>query len=210
MSETSAHETPDRVIRATELVGRPVVTLAGDDVADIRDVVYDADRGTLLGFTLNKRGWFRGRLKERLPVASVHAIGRDAVMVSSDGDLTAPEDAPAEVAEPPSGRNVLGASVLTDDGERLGEVRDVIVALGPGALAVGYEVHVEGEDAKHARYLPLPEQMAVSGDALIVPHEVGGFIRDDLAGFGAAVEDFRARLHEEHAGTQDTGKGGSS
>src|SRR5690349_10342653 len=83
----------DRVIRATELVGRPVVTLAGDDVAEVRDVVYDAERGTLLGFTLNKRGWFRGRLHERLPVASVHAIGRDAVMVSADRDLVAPDDA---------------------------------------------------------------------------------------------------------------------
>jgi uncharacterized protein YrrD len=188
----------DRVIRATELVGRPVVTLGGDDVAEVRDVVYDAQRGTLLGFTLNKRGWFRGRLKERLVVASVHAIGRDAVMVASDGDLVAPDDAPAEVADPPPQQNVLGAAVLTDDGARLGEVTDVIVALGPGALAVGYEVSVEGQDAKHARYLPLPEQMAVSGDALIVPHEVDVFIRDDLAGFGAAVEDFRSQLQQEH------------
>jgi len=199
------NERPDRVIRATELVGRPVVTLGGDDVAEIRDVVYDADRGSLLGFTLNKRGWFRGRLKERLPVSSVHAIGRDAVMVSADSDLIAAEDAPAEVGDPPAGRDVLGAAVLTDDGERLGEVSDVIVALGPGAQAVGYEVHVAGEDAKHARYLPLPEQIAVSGDALIVPHEVGAFIHDDLAGFGAAIEDFRARLHEEHPGNEQGG-----
>ncbi len=190
--------TTERVIRATELVGRPVVTLGGDDLAEIRDVVYDADRGTLLGFTLNKRGWFRGRLQERLTVASVHAIGRDAVMVSSDADLVAPDDAPAQVADPSAQRNVLGAAVLTDDGTRLGEVTDVIVALGPGALAVGYEVTGDADDAKHTRYLPLPEQMAVSGDALIVPHEVDAFIRDDLAGFGAAVDDFRAQLEHEH------------
>jgi uncharacterized protein YrrD len=198
-------DTPDRVIRATELVGQPVVTLGGDDLAEVRDVVYDADQGALLGFTLNKRGWFRGRLHERLPVASVHAIGRDAVMVSSDNDLVAPDDAPAQVADPPPERNVLGAAVLTDDGARLGAVSDVIVALGPGALAVGYEVSVDSNDTRHARYVPLPEQMAVSGDALIVPHEVDAFIRDDLAGFGAAVEDFRAQLHQEHQ--QEGGSG---
>ena len=119
-------------------------------------------------------------------------------MVSTDADLVAPDDAPAQVADPPPDRNVLGAAVLTDDGARLGAVSDVIVALGPGALAVGYEVAVDGDDTRHARYVPLPEQMAVSGDALIVPHEVDAFIRDDLAGFGAAVEDFRAQLHQEH------------
>ena len=49
-------DTPDRVIRATELVGRPVVTLGGDDLAEVRDVVYDADQGALLGFTLTSAG----------------------------------------------------------------------------------------------------------------------------------------------------------
>ena len=189
-------ERADRVVRATELLGKPVVTLAGDDLADVRDVVFDSERGDILGFTLNKRSWFGGRLKERLTAGAVHAIGRDAVMVGSDADLIAPAAAPDEVADPPSDRDVIGATVLTDDGVRLGEVVDLIVALGGGARAVGYEIQNADDDPKHARFIPLPEQMAVSGDALVVPKEVDSFIRDDLAGFGAAVAEFRERLHE--------------
>jgi uncharacterized protein YrrD len=186
----------NRVVRATELLGEPVVTLAGDDLAEIRDVVYDSERGAILGFTLNKRGWFSGRLKERLPVDSVHAIGRDAVMVASDADLVDAAAAPSEMAAPPPQRDVIGAAVLTDEGTRLGEVTDVIVALGHGAHAVGYEVRNDTDEPKHARYIPLPEQIAVSGDALVVPKEVDAFVRDDLAGFGAAVDEFRAQLRD--------------
>ena len=90
----------DRAARATDLLGQPVVTLGGDDLAEIRDVVYDSERGSMLGFTLNKRGWFGGRLKERLPVDAVHAIGRDAVMVASDADLVDAADAPAQINAP--------------------------------------------------------------------------------------------------------------
>ena len=71
----------DRVLRARDLLGIPVVTLGGDDVAEVRDVVYDSERGALLGFTLNKRAWFGGQLAELLPDDSVYAIGKDAVMI---------------------------------------------------------------------------------------------------------------------------------
>ncbi len=42
-------------------------------------------------------------------------------------------------------------------------------------------------------YIPLPAQLAVSNAALIVPDMTEEFVRDDLAGLGAAVDDFRAR-----------------
>ena len=54
----------ERLMRATDVTGLPVVTIAGgDDIAEIKDVVYDAGTHSLIGFTLNKRGWFRGTLR---------------------------------------------------------------------------------------------------------------------------------------------------
>lgn len=52
------------LLRGTDLVGLPVVTLGGDDIAEVRDVLFDGDAGQVLGFTLNKRGRLAGRLKE--------------------------------------------------------------------------------------------------------------------------------------------------
>ncbi|MET0919957.1 MAG: PRC-barrel domain-containing protein [Acidimicrobiia bacterium] len=189
-----------RVVRARELLSFPVVTLRGDDVAEVRDVVYDSEHGALLGFTLNQRGLFGGKLRERLSMSSVHAIGHDAVMVASEDELVDVDAASDPVAAASSDRNVIGDAVLTESGTNLGEVVDVIITVGEDARAVGYEVKAEDRTL----YIPLPEQHAVSGDALIVPDEVEGFVHDDLAGFGASIPEFRARLHEETSSDEAT------
>ena len=44
------------LLRGTDIVGLPVVTLGGEDIAEVRDVLFDAQAGHVLGFTLNKRG----------------------------------------------------------------------------------------------------------------------------------------------------------
>lgn len=191
----------NRVVRATELLRQPVVTMSGDDLAEVHDVVYDPDRGGLVGFTLNKRNLLRGKLRQLLPVDAVRSIGRDAIMVDSADALTDVADVPEEIVEASPDRNVIGAMVLTNEGTKLGEVADVIISLGGRAEAVGYELG--GTDVGHRGgrplFIPLPEQISISGDALIVPQEVDHFVRDDLSGFGAAVSDFRAQLGEDSA-----------
>ena len=182
------------LIRATELVKRPVVTLAGEDVAQIKDVLYDATSGAVNGFTLNGRGIFAGPLKQALPMAGVTAIGPDAVMISDTDVLTGR----SEVAD--SGdirdRNVLGNRVVTDTGTELGTVVDVILQAGRVTDVAGYEIEA-GEALREGGQrvlLPLPDALAVSGEALIVPAGATDFVAHDLAGFGAAVAAFRGHL----------------
>jgi len=188
----------DLLLRATSLVGLPVVTTStGEDIAETRDVIYIPDQGRVVGFTLNKRGRFAGRLRNVLAMEQVHAVGRDAVMVTDASALDVPEgpDVQAE-ARDAKGRNVIGNQVLTDAGKELGVVRDLIVELNRGEV-IGYELEGEAtlQRAEGAPLLlPLPATLAVSSDTLMVPAEVEAFIRDDLAGFGSAVADFRARL----------------
>lgn len=180
-----------RLVRATELNGLPVVTMSGDDVAEVRDVVYDPNRGGVVGFTLNKRGYFSGRLKQVLTVASVVSIGKDAVMVETDDALTDKGDAPEAMVGAASDRNVIGATVFTEEGTTLGQVTDVVIQLGRKAEAVGYEL-LSADDDSRRLFIPLPEQLAVSGDTLMVPSGLAAFVRDDLTGFGGAVEAYRA------------------
>lgn len=184
------------IAAATTFIGLPVVTLdGGDDVAEVKDVVYDADVARLIGFTLNKRGWFRGPMKPVLPWGQVAAVGRDAVMVRDMSALTERDDAPTDVAEPAANRNVIGNAVFTDEGVELGTVADLVVELDDEATVVGYQLDTKGTATGHGMVLiPLPEQISVSGDALVVPKEVEAFIRDDLTGFGGAVENFRSQL----------------
>ena len=191
------HEEDRLLLRATEVAGLPVVSInEGEAVADVKDVVYNPDQGHLLGFTLNKRGFLRGPMKAVLPMDSVAAIGRDAVMVT-DSSVCDDKGSPlADEVRTSAGRNVVGNEVLTDTGRRLGTVTDIVVAADRGEV-LGSELQgdskLQGQGGRPL-FLPIPVTLAVSGTALMVPATVEPFIRDDLSGFGAAVEEFRAQL----------------
>lgn len=185
------------LMKATEIVTRPVVTLAGEDVAQIRDVVYDDD-GVVVGFTLAGRGIFAGPRKDALPWAGLTALGPDALMVTGE-EVFVPREEIVEKAARKSGSKgglVLGSRVLTDGGIDLGAVTDVVLEVGNSAVVRGYEI--DPTDAlpgnRHRALIPLPDTIAVSGEALVVPASITGFVADDLAGFGAAVDAFRAQL----------------
>jgi uncharacterized protein YrrD len=187
------------LVRASELVGQPVVTLDGDDVAEVKDVVLGLDQACLVGFTLRGRGFLSGPLKRSLPWHSVHAVGREAVMVEHD-DALVEEDSLREA--PADGQEVLQIDVMSDTGDRLGHVLDVIVTTGSPANVVGFEIEATGEMARQGQHLLLPadEMVSVSDRALIVPEAAKQFVRDDLTGFGAGVEEYRNQLQgESHA-----------
>jgi uncharacterized protein YrrD len=180
------------LMTAAQIRGLPVVTVnGGEDLAEVRDVIYSPQSGELVGLTLNQRGFLTGRRREVLPAAAIHAIGKDAVMVLDESALVDPDEAPDEVGHPAGGRNVLGNDVLTERGVSLGTVSDLVIVAGGSGTVVGYQVKkADGGEA----YIPLPAQVAVSGVALVVPELTEDFVRDDLVGLGAAVDEFRSRL----------------
>ncbi|HEY4990635.1 MAG TPA: PRC-barrel domain-containing protein [Nakamurella sp.] len=190
------------LLRSSEINRLPVVTVAGEDVAQVKDVVYAAHGGQVGGFTLNGRGLFAGPLKTALPWANVIGVGPDAVIIRGEDAFTPVESLLAAVrsGEPAAG-DILGSQVLTDDGAALGVVVDVVIEVADGGGAaqadvVGYEIDpAEGAGRGTNRMLiPLPDTLSASGEHLMVPAAAREFVTDDLAGFGAAVDDFRAHL----------------
>ena len=135
--------------------------------------------------------------------------GPDAVIIEH-ADLLEPVDgvlvaATSSHENAGSGGDVLGDRVLTDTGTDLGKVADVVIeydnATGGACDVVGYEI--EASDAlkestsksKHTRLLlPLPDTLAASSEHVMVPASAEQFVSQDLAGFGAAVQAFRAQL----------------
>jgi uncharacterized protein YrrD len=190
-----------RLMRASEVMKRPVVTMAGEDVAQIKDIVYSSGGGAVGGFTLAGRGLFAGPLKQGLAWRAVASLGADAVMIADESVLEpVPDVLAASASSGGSGGNVLGSQVLTDSGVDLGKVVDIVIQVGDTRGAecdvVGYEL--EASDAlgtKGTRLLiPLPDTLAASGEHLMVPARAKDFVSQDLAGFGAAILAFRAQL----------------
>lgn len=184
-----------RLERASELIGRPVVTLGGDSPGTVKDVVLGRHVGAVVGFTLNKHGGLHGPLKQSVRWASVRAVGRDAVMIDDASDL---EDGDVGARGEP---DVLGIRVISEDGEVLGTVRDAILELGRDSSVVGYEVDAEIDGVEHGRHVlvPFAAAGALSDEAVVVPNAARDYVADDLTGFGAAVESFRARLTDAKA-----------
>lgn len=190
-----------RLMRTSDIAHRPVVTLGGEDVAQVKDIVYAADGGSVSGFTLSGRGLFAGPLKEGLAWTSVVGLGADAVMIADDGALE-PTESVLDRSRDSEGAhgNVLGSQVLTEDGVGLGTVHDVVVSVdtaGNGRCdVVGYEIVASGQLGTQGEkvLIPLPDTMAASGEHLMVPTSVREFVEHDLAGFGAAIERFREHL----------------
>lgn len=187
-------------MRTSEIEGRPVVTYQGEDIAQVKDVVFAAAGGRVGGFTLAGRGLFAGPKKEALAWESVAALGAEAVMVESEAALE-PRDAVLEKSARSGGfgGDVLGSRVLTDSGTELGTVVDVVVQVADDSSTcevVGYEIAAAEElESKGKRLLiPLPSTISASQEYLVVPDGARDFVGNDLAGFGAAVEAFRRRL----------------
>ncbi|WP_338185378.1 PRC-barrel domain-containing protein [Jatrophihabitans sp.] len=187
-------------MRASDIAKHPVVTYAGEDVAQLKDIVFSAGGGAVGGFTLAGRGRFSGPLKQGLLWTSVAALGADAVMIVDDSVLEPTQNVlDAAATSGGSGGDVLGSQVLTDTGIDLGRVIDVVLQIGePGEQCdvVGYEIEAsEAMKTKGAKLLiPLPDTLAASGEHLMVPAAAQDFVADDLSGFGAAVTAFRAKF----------------
>lgn len=180
-----------RLVRATELIGRSVVTLGGDREVEVKDVVFDKQAGSITGFTLRKPGLLGGPQKRVLPVGAVHAVGRDAVVIRSRDDFVRTEALAA------SGEDVVGDRVITDDGTDLGKVIDVIASFTSGAAdIVGFEIEASAALATEQQhvFLPLPDAGAISGEAIVVPASVRDYVTNDFTGFGGSVAAFREQL----------------
>lgn len=190
------------LLRASELTQRVVVTFGGEDVAQIKDIVYSANGGEIGAFTLAGRGLFAGPLKVGLPWAAVAGLGPDAVVIESEAVLV-----PLSVifeGEGGSGGtgkdDVLKSQVLTDTGTALGRVSDVIIGVGAAAGGqadvVGYQIEPAETlgRGKLPLLIPLPDTISASGEHLMVPASAADYLTDNLAGFGSAIDAFRSQL----------------
>ncbi|WP_328349367.1 PRC-barrel domain-containing protein [Streptomyces sp. NBC_00445] len=185
-------------VRASEIAKKPVVTLAGEDLGQVKDLVFDPSTGNIHCFTLAGRGLLAGPLHRALLWENVHALGPHAVMVRDESALEEDDTAARSGAEKPGGANVLGVAVTTRSGARLGTVTDAVVATGRTPVVAGYEI----ETAEHRHVLlPVAGPVTASRERVLVPDATAQHSAGDLGGFGAAVEGLRDSLgHDQQEG----------
>ncbi|GGV81868.1 PRC-barrel domain-containing protein [Streptomyces griseoloalbus] len=164
----------------------PVVTLGGDAVAHVKDTVFDPSAERIASFTLTGRTLLSGPLPQDLPWPAVHCLGHHAVMVRDEGALF---DLPLSVARRDAVRGrLLGAQVLTEDGDPVGTVLDVLVEGTSGRL-VAFRLAAQRElvhgsrHRRHRVYVPRGEALSVTGRTLVIPAHATTYVTDDLPRF---------------------------
>ncbi|MEU0112645.1 PRC-barrel domain-containing protein [Streptomyces bobili] len=181
-------------MRASEIAKKPVVTLAGEDIGQVKDLVFDASTGSIRCFTLAGRGLLAGPLHRALLWRNVHALGPHAVMVRDESALEEDDTAARSGAKETGGGDVLGLAVTTRGGARLGNVTDAVVETGRTPVVAGYEVETD----EHRRVLlPVASPVTVSGERVLVPDATPEHSSGDLGGFATTVENLRDRLRHE-------------
>ena len=133
--------------------GLPVITMAeGKQIGKVDDLIVDPERKAVSWLRLHSGGMLGG---ERLWVSTeaVHGVGADAVTINAEADARAPADAPDALALVKAKRGVIGNIVITENGERVGEVRD-------------YEFN---PDTFALTSLSVPPGMNVVGEILMIP-----------------------------------------
>ena len=175
------------LMRGGDLIGLAVVDVStGEDVAEIRDIIFEPSEGVIGGFTLGRRGFLGRRLREVLPAGMIRSVGTHAVTIDSTAAITDPNEAPTEVANVDRKADVTANEVMTESGRTLGRVRDVIVTGGPNPRVVGFEI---GDGPAGAGFVPIDTSRAVSRSTLIVPDSFENRIRTDLVGLAGELAD---------------------
>jgi sporulation protein YlmC with PRC-barrel domain len=112
------------MVRYEYVKGLPVITMAeGKQVGKVDDLVIDPERKAVSWLRLHSGGMLGG---ERLWVSTeaVHGVGADAVTINAEADARVPADAPEALALVKAKRGIIGSKVMTENGERVGEVCD--------------------------------------------------------------------------------------
>lgn len=178
-----------RLVRASELMGLPVVTLdTAAALGEVRDVLFDPARSRVVALTVRGVGLLSPPLIGLLPIGAIASIGQEAVMVATDASLVREREGMATALEDQI--EVLGKNVVNDAGAELGRVIDVILEVqGADAAVVGCEIE---QDDEGRVILPLPSGAPLSSDALVVPASAQPHAANGLSGFREVLSRSRA------------------
>jgi sporulation protein YlmC with PRC-barrel domain len=177
----------ENTARATRVLGRKVIDSSSAVILGFVDELYfHLETQQIVAIRVRARfrtrflAWLRGK-KSRwmVPIHLVHSIGTYAVVVEREQASSAPTGTAAKPAKktkpqqkPPSGsttlRLLIGQSVVTDAGELLGKLLDVLLN-DTGTGLQHFEVDTRQLFGSHGKRRLISARTRALGDVLLVP-----------------------------------------
>jgi uncharacterized protein YrrD len=150
--------------KAKELVGKSIVNQAtGENLATVRDLIFDSDARHVAALLVDSGGWFRDA---RVVCWDTIANIGDVIMVQGDSPVVTASSAPQLSDELKQDVRISGMTIVSDSGERIGTVGDLFI--DDKGEVVGYEVK-QGfmSDLSGRKFLFADHVQTVGRDAII-------------------------------------------
>jgi sporulation protein YlmC with PRC-barrel domain len=114
------------MVRYEFVKGLPVITLAeGRQIGKVDDLIVDPERKAVSWLRVHSGGMgMLGAARLWVAAEAVHGVGEHAVTINAEADARSAGDAPEAFALGKAKRGIIGSKVMTENGQRLGEVRD--------------------------------------------------------------------------------------
>lgn len=123
--------------RASNYIGKPIFTEAGEQLDTINDVIFDPRIHQILCFVVEPGGWSGGA--KILPWNDELSITSDAVIVSSHAQVMLARKVPDIQQILETTQVVVGKQLIAPDGHQLGILNDVYFDAKTGTI-LEYEV----------------------------------------------------------------------
>lgn len=159
------------VVEIDKIIGMPVLSrTSGNNLGKVYDLYIDTAQGVLMGLTVQApNGKFGG-----IDYKNVFSFGHDAVMINDESEVTLLTEEWIN-QHPHAKKHLIGANVVTEGGNNLGEIGHVYVRLTSQPLVI-YEMHGSMWDSLLGRksfiYASSTGALSSNAERIIVPDVV--------------------------------------
>ena len=130
------------LLELSSFKNKAIISLeTGEKVGEVDDVLIEPDAMAIQALTLVVGGFLRPDVRA-IPVREVRLWGKDVVLISQNNAMIAKKEMPG-LDEGLSAENLKGRSVVSLDGERNGELKDLLINLN-GQIE-GFEIAHPGD-----------------------------------------------------------------
>lgn len=156
------------MVKGRHLLSLPVINYnTGEQLAEIKDLIYDPYNNKLLGFLVEEGNWFWG--SKVLLFDQVYHIGIDVITVSSKESILDSAAYP-EIKELLKKQvKINGYKLLSEKGKDIGTIQDLIFDPVKGNIT-GYEVSngIVGDLLEGRRCISIPQTITMAENVLII------------------------------------------
>src|SRR3954464_3941049 len=174
--------------KAKDIINLPVVTFStGGKLATVDDLVIDPERRQVLALLIDEGGLFRSQ--RAIPFGRIQAIGPDVVIIpDSKAALDIGRD-PVLKKLVRDDISVRGLRVVTEDGQKLGEVQDMLIDDKTGEIK-GYYIGIGKvvSVTQGLRWIPVENTIRLGYRILYVQSSVAQDLENQVGGIQGALD----------------------